>query len=713
MKRFLIFTLLILNPLNASETLFKIYGTVTDASTFAPLAGANIFIEGSNQGAAADEKGLFNFQVNGITGIQTLITSYVGYYDYRLEVNYPLTEDLKIDIPLKESALKMDQIVVTGTRTERMLKHSPVTTQVISEEKIKTSGASNLAEVLNRVTGVSVANNSRGAGASTVELQGFGSNRVLVLVDGVKMIGRVEGKLDISQIPASQIQQIEIVKGATSTLYGSEAMGGVLNIITKKPGKGFMVNTSTQVGSYGKLNANFDFGSTFLGLTQQANVSYRRSDGFDLVDSTAIQDGPSFNKYQGGLKLKKEFNEKDNLLLTLNYFQEEQRSLIDSDNENILDNSNFAGRVGFEMYATEEVKLAFGIEYSNYHHKIIESALRYENEDLKSKNIENLTKADLLFDWDLETENISQNINGGYSLEFEDIKTDRLRGNDKKYITLHNFFLQDEIKIGMFNFSPGLRLDAHSEYGTELSPKLAIMVSPRYNLRLRASYGHGFRAPSFKELYINFNHSQYGYRIDGNPDLMPERSESLNLGAEFWTEKNYHTRINIFFNDITNHITTHPVDTSDSGLVSHVYANISGAQTWGMEWDMEYYPFDWFETGMGYYYLGSKDEFTNHSLPLNPKHRANFRFAFKLPMDMKLAVTTQYSDKKFYYPKSEDGDYSRVWVEGFVQIHSNLRLKLFDNYSINFGIKNLTDYVNKKIGPMPGREFYATLNTNF
>jgi len=709
----MIIGLLILFSLFVSDNPYEISGTIKDYSTEEPLAGANIYIKGTSFGAAADQQGNFACQINNLSGTYTLVASFVGYHDYHREITFPLKEDQKLEIYLKESAIMMDQIVVTGTRSERMLKHSPVTTQVINKKKIQESGATDLSEILDRVTGVSISSNARGAGANTAELQGFGSDHVLVLIDGMKLIGRVEGKLDISQIPAAQIERVEIVKGATSTLYGSEAMGGVINIITKKPDKDFSVNAFTQIGSYGKLDAGVDLGSRFDQWILYSNFNFRRSSGFDFVDSTAIQDGPSFNKYQGGLKLKRSFSELSNIELTTNYFQEEQKSDIDADTENIVDNSNFAGRIAYQNSVLSGLKITSGIEYSNYQHKIVQSALRYYNITPKSDDTENLLKGDVLFDSELDIGDIQQHLNGGYSFEYQDIQTDRLSGDGKKNNRLHNLFVQDEVKYGMINVSPGIRMDIHSDYGTEISPKLAIMLSPLYNLRLRASYGHGFRAPSFKELYIDLNHSQYGYRVNGNPDLKPERSSSYNIGAEFWTANDYHSRISFFYNDITNHIISLPVDTAQNGVVEHSYGNISGAQTWGMEWDMEYYPFHWFEFGMGYYYLGSKDESTGFNLPLSPRHRANLRFVITLPWNIKWSVTNQFVDRKFYYPFSELGDNTRKWVDGYVQIHTNLNYILFENYSLNFGVKNITDYINKSVGPMPGREFYFSIGTNF
>ncbi len=132
----------------------------------------------------------------------------------------------------------MSSIVITGTRTERYLKDVPVTTQVIKGAKLRESGPMDVSQILNELTGVAVVENQFGTG---IELAGFGADHILVLIDGMEILGRTNGQLDISQISTDQIERIEVVKGASSALYGSEALGGIINIITKTPQKDFNI----------------------------------------------------------------------------------------------------------------------------------------------------------------------------------------------------------------------------------------------------------------------------------------------------------------------------------------------------------------------------------------------------------------------------------------------------------------------------------------
>jgi outer membrane receptor for ferrienterochelin and colicins len=709
----MIVILLYVASLFVSQNPSRIYGTIKDIDTGEPLAGANICLAGTSSGAAADQHGRFDCSLSRPAGSYTLVASYIGYHDYRREITLPLKDDLKLEISLKESAIRMDQIVVTGTRSERMLKHSPVTTQVINAKKIEESGATDLAEVLQRVTGVAVASNTLGTGTSTVELQGFGSNHVLVMVDGVKMIGRVRGELDISQISTGQIERVEIVKGATSTLYGSEAMGGVINIITKKPQNPLDINTSTQIGSYGKLNTSLDFGGIAGGWMQNGSFDYRHSSGYDLDKTNPAWNGTAFNKYQGNYMLKKNITEDINIQTIVNFFREDQHMVADQDFENIVNNKYLSGRIALEDKFKENLRFTLGLEYANSNHDQDKKVRRSGFIVNENPTIEERIKGELLFDWDIfhEMGDITHKINGGYSFETEDIETDRITGNGKKSNALHNVFVQDEIKISELTLSPGLRVDMHSVYGTHLSPKLSIMLSPAYNIRLRASYGHGFRAPSFKELYWDYL-STIGYRVEGNPDLQPEKSESINIGAEFWTEKDYHSRLNFFYNKINNLIDFQFRELLD-GVSRYTMANVSGAQTWGVEWDMEYYPVDWFETSLGYYFLDSRNDINNLPLQLKPRHRANLSFAFKFFSNIKLTTTAQIYSRQFYFSTDDPQDTEKNWIEGYTLLHADLGFPVIEQIHINLGIKNITDYVNIDWGPLPGREYYITLNTKF
>lgn len=679
-----------------------IRGTVTDKEYGEPLVGANVIIRGTNYGTSTDKQGHYQLDISKIeSGSYKVGANYIGYHDHYVNIEIPVIGNNEIDFILKESALTMDQIVVTGTRSERLLKHAPVTTQVIKKETITESGAADLSELLTQVTGASVTANAFGTGISTVDLQGFGSEHVMILVDGVKMIGRIEGRLDIGQIPVSQIERIEIVKGATSTLYGSEAMGGVINIITQAPAEEWHFSSGVQVGEYGRLNSDVAASGQYGGWQPVLNLSYHKFDGFDLDKSTDQEDGTHFDKYQGQLKLQRAFNENMILRLQTLYFEEEQSIISSSIFKDIILNDNNANRVEFDFrYPVGHIKT--GVEYSAYNHRFDRYVLSSGFLKKGSNTEESLLKGDLLFDNTYG----DHKLNGGYAFEKEKIISDRVTGGERS-TTLHNVFLQDEIHLSqLFTTVLGARLDAHSIYGEELTPKASLMISPLYNMRVRMSYGRGFRAPSFKELYIDFNNLSVNYYAEGNENLKPETSDAYNLGLEYWTDNNYHTRVNFYYNKIKNLI-EYEYKGIKNGFAYFQTANFLSAETWGAEWDMEYYPSSWLEIATGYNYMGSKNETTGDPLPLKPEHTINFRMVLKFPGKINLTINSQYYGRKFYVEDETIAGQPKEWISAYGVVNANLNFPLITYFDGHLGVKNINDYVDRTWGPMPGREFYG------
>ena len=202
-------------------------GSISDSDSGKPLGFANVFFEGTDIGTTTNDDGYFSFlEIPFDQG--TLKVSMMGYETVSQPIQFPVNK--LIELRLEKTLIEMSSIVITGTRTERYLKDVPVTTQVLKGLKLRESGAIDVSHLLNELTGVSVVENQFGTG---VELSGFGADHILVMVDGMEILGRTNGQLDISQIATDQIERVEVVKGASSALYGSEAMGGIINIITK------------------------------------------------------------------------------------------------------------------------------------------------------------------------------------------------------------------------------------------------------------------------------------------------------------------------------------------------------------------------------------------------------------------------------------------------------------------------------------------------
>jgi len=702
------FLVLYLTAFNlAAQTLIS--GRVFNGKTNEGLAGANIFLEGTAHGGMSDSDGRFEFSPNGLPdGKYTFIVNYMGYHDYFQEIDLTAGNTVSLDIPLKESLLYMDQIVVTGTRTERILKDTPVTTQIVKGKKITESGTSNISELLSEVTGISVDQDARfGKG---IDLQGFDSNHILLMIDGMKVIGRLNGQLDISQFPVSQIDRIEIVKGAVSALYGSQAMGGVVNIITKKQLDQAQISADVKTGAYNRLDGQVSFGMPLQNWSPRITLGTRRFGGYDLNKDTPLEDGRNFVKYNADLNISGRLNDNIGLKLQGAYFEEEQRRILNDFFEEKTDNDRTSIRVQTDVKSLFSMSAQAGIEYSRYSHvygEIVRSSGYFKQGETA---VDELSRGDLL----LGKQFGDHALNIGFSSELEKIESGRVDDNNRS-ASLNNIFIQDEYKpLSWLSILAGGRYDMHSIYGDQFSPKISVMLIPKHNRRIRLSYGRGFRAPDFKELYLTLYVSDVNLRVTGNPDLKPETSNAVNLDYEVWNDHNYHMNFNVFYNKITDLIEDIRLDSND-GSLNYTYTNFAAAKTWGGEWDMRYFPKDWLEVSLGYRYLDSWEETTGEAVSGKPKHQGHAGAIFSLPYNININTRLHYTGEKIDRLINDDtGEVSeKITVPDFSLIHINVSAGLPYGLRAYAGVRNLTDYVNTTWGPMPGREWYLGISYQY
>ncbi|MEE9571427.1 MAG: TonB-dependent receptor, partial [Candidatus Neomarinimicrobiota bacterium] len=476
--------IILLLPLVANAAENNLFGSVSDRISGEPLAFVNVFFDETDIGTTTDEDGYF--AISAIPYDQgTLKVSMMGYEPISIPIQFPI--EAPLNIHLEKTLIEMSSIVITGTRTERYLKDVPVTTQVIKGVKLRESGPMDVSQVLGELTGVSLVENQFGTG---IELSGFGSEHIMVLVDGMEIIGRVDGQLDISQIPTDQIERIEVVKGASSALYGSEAMGGIINIITKKPQDELNVSARGDAGSYGRYNGNITLMGGLGNWRTKVFANIRRYGGNKLNNNSLWENGSEYNKYNSGIRLENPKIFGGILKLDSKLFFEKQRTEIESLFKDVSDNLRLTNRLEYEGNR-ETIKYKTGIEYSHFEHEYQRLLLSSGKGKPSSITIDGLFRADMTFQIDKST-NL---FNGGAGYDYETIESDRINPNSQ-HSNLFYGFVQDEWQINQkLTFLVGARLDNHSEYGSYYSPKISLMYKPEQISRIRLSYGEGFKAP--------------------------------------------------------------------------------------------------------------------------------------------------------------------------------------------------------------------------
>jgi len=694
--------IILLLPFITNAAVNDLSGNVIDRDSGESLAFVNIFFEGTGVGTMTNGDGYF--LISAIPFDQGILkVSMIGYETISTLIQFPVAEPLILH--LEKDLIEMSSIVITGTRTERYLKDVPVTTQVIKGIKLRESGPMDVSQILGELTGVSVVENQFGTG---IELSGFGADHILVLIDGMEILGRTNGQLDISQIATDQIERIEVVKGASSALYGSEAMGGIINIITKKPLKDFSFSASGDAGSFGRYNGDFTLTGCLGNWRSKLYTNYRRYGGNNSNNNSLWENGSSYSKYNTGIRLENPNILSGILRLDSKVFFEKQKLNTENIFEDITDNFRSASRIEYEGNR-EKIQYTTGIEYSHYNHLYEQFVISSGYKKASDTTIDGLFKADLTFQLD-ETKHL---LNGGVGYENESIYSDRITPNKKQSNLLYGFG-QDEWQLNKkLTLLTGFRVDDHSLYGSYLSPKISLMYKPEPISRVRFSYGRGFKAPTFKEMFLDYNVLQIGYHIIGNPELEPEISNSAIFDIERWHTNLYHGRVNIFYNGIKNLIDYTSKGFNANGQHTWQSANISKAITKGFDVDFTYFLTPKIEFAIGYSYLDTWDVDNESPINLKAKHKGNTKLRIQLPANIYFNIRGQYIGDRYYGEESiADGGFLENWIDEYFLLHTNLNIPLMKIFEIHAGINNITNVYDDVWGPMPGREWYIGIRIN-
>lgn len=609
------------------------------------------------------------------------------------------------------NVFKMDEIVTTGTKTERLLKHTPVATEVITRSEIEATGAENIGEALEHHVGIVVHRDAHGDG---VQLQGLASDYVLILLDGEPQVGRIAGKLDLARIPIENVQRIEIVKGASSALFGSAAMGGVINVITRRASTPIALQLTNNLEEHNAIDSRgtveIDRGKFNALMTLAVN----RRDPIDLYegDPTTTIDG--YQNLTHSARAEYQLTQRATLLLSGQYFAQAQEGV--SENRDVVfdrlgDIDNFSANAGAAYQLGLDSKLVGKIYATLYRDE--STVIDRGTSLIASSNItiQDLIKGEVQFDTALGAKN---QLTVSAELIFENLESQRITGGEKN-LTTDSLFFQNE-----FRPKPNLalvvggRLDHHSEFGANFSPKLSGLYRVADNLAVRTSVGQGFRAPDFKDLYLDFSNPTSGYQVLGNPGLQPESSNSWNLGIEYQFRSALLGRLQMYRNNLKNLIEAERVGKSALGGSKFQYFNVSKAFIEGFEIELASCSIGGFSAAIGYAYLNGKDEDTGLTLLNRSKHGGNLKLTYaNEEIGFNLDLRGRYASKWGFYDDGdkvlEDEEYAPsnwIWnLRGSKQILKWLRASV--------GINNIFDFKIPTYYTFAGRSFYGGLSLTY
>ena len=467
-------------------------------------------------------------------------------------------------------AVELDEIVVTAERGPGRASDASAAVRSIGRADIENRAATDLTTILRDVPGVQI-DPVVGSGSGVV-LQGLGSERVLVLLDGAPLTGRISGQFDITRVSPSQLERVEIVEGPQSTLYGSAALGGVVNLLTRRS-EGRRIELGTQVGSHGQRDLRGRASGGVAGLTGALDFGRRVS---DLAPGRAAGSVGDADRWDGMARVSSQLG-RGTLDARLLGIQEEQSYLSTSGGNTI---TNFNDNWQYDALVSATLDPAGATELrlhgSSYKHRFIRSTMG--ERDGGAPELDRQQVADL--------EGIQRGTVGrhrwlaGAKVEREWLESDRVEGGERSAWTGAAFGSADWTLTPWLRTTTGLRLTSGEVWGTDLAPRVAAIAYAPGDVYMKVGGARGFRAPSFKEQYTNFTNSAGPtYTVLGNPDLEPEHS--WNASAEVGrTAGGTQVYLRGYRNWLRNFIETQLVDPATS---TFVYQNVARARTAGVE----------------------------------------------------------------------------------------------------------------------------------
>ena len=663
----------------------------------------------------------------------------------------------------------LQEVVVTGTGTQHLLKNAPVQTEVITHRMLKDYGGRSLEDILAGLT-ASFAFNQDDMG-SQMQLNGLGNDYILVLIDGKRIHGDVGGQNDLSLIDPQNIEKIEIVKGASSALYGSDAIAGVINVITKKHNEGLLIENSTRGGSYGDLRQHNGLGFAIGKFKSYTNFQLQHSDGWQ---NTATEDP-------------------------------KQTEFLIEDSRNMTVNRHTSWQVSERLTYEPMKNLEFYAEGSTYWKRIYRPCgkyaavdvktydMAYRNQSLAAGGIWKLKKTDqvtLDVNWDRHayyynytdtTLTDGYDPRGNFTPYYPYFPGDEELQSDQRRIMAHlkgiftlpydnrlsagvewrydyleapmrvdggvardnteAVYVQDEFRYAFspkvaMNITGGLRLNNNGQFGLNLSPKISGMLSLGDNIRLRATWSQGFKTPTPKELYYRYVKYMNGtYLYLGNEGLKPQTSNYYAVSGEYnWQGLN--VTVTGYINKVKDMITLVTIPNSQAPAEYIVkydpkktrqYQNLETAETKGVDVSIRYRLNREWMLGGSYSYLDTdaKKYDTNHDKLVDvvidgmAHHKgswfATWNHDFSSVYHMGIGLYGRMSSKR-YYQINGDGKGYQIW-----RLSTNHEFPVSKKwlFRLEAGIDNIFNYVDRTYHGLhlgtttPGRTIYGTLTIRF
>lgn len=666
-----------------------------------------------------------------------------------------------------ERGITSDQVVVSATRTARAVEDVPVPTTVIDAEDIAIIGSRRLTDILSEQPGLQIIQNH---GSASLQIQGFSSDYALILIDGEPVVGRTAGALDLERLSVTAVEQVEIVRGPLSSRYGSDALAGVVNLVTRRPGLANRGQVNVQYMSHGTsdLSAEAEAGEDNWGV--RGIVNRYGSGGFSLNPESGSLTIPEFADYSG--ELHAYYAPTDNTQITvrsrLAHENQEGRFFISDilyrDEASRTDISlNPVIRQRFSSRLQGELAL-YGARFDNASATIDSST---GEAILETDFLHTYGKGEAILTWSPLTNAL---LHVGSGVIAEGVGGDRYASDRTAHQTF-GFTELEWMPTSFLDVVVSARYDAPSDYATRFTPKLALLAKPIEWARIRASVGSGYKAPAFRQRYLVFTNAAGGYQVFGAEEVIEEirrleeidaidryliqpeelgtlRAESsvaYGFGFEVEPLSGLHLKANVFHNEVRDLIDTQVIAIRTNGQQIFSYFNLSRVYTRGLETELTWSTtlpasFGSLALGAGYQYLDTanrdvldriddgrlfrrengRDVRVTRSdyggLFGRSRHSGTFQLTHRLD-ELRLTTAARLIWRGRYGFADTNGnlalDHPDEYAPGYAMLNLTVT-KSFGPADFQVGVRNALDHVDPMILPnQPGRILFVGAGYTF
>lgn len=519
------------------------------------------------------------------------------------------------DISLSLSTVEQSVTVISASRVEELQQDSPLPIDVVTKQRIQRTGFESVADVLSELPGVVTRNNVSYSGSSQEQIDGIASQDILVLQDGLPIVGARGingGIIDLDQQNIGRLDRVEVVRGAASSLYGTDAIGGVINMITHVPTYPFEGGVRVSGGTLGTFDGDLTLGTQWKKFTAFTDLELHRVNSYTLIPGDEGTIGANNQRYDGLIKLGYSFTPRASIAYTGNAYHNSadgknaDRSAESGYDYALSHDSTQTHALTGNFLPTSTTAIQARLYESRFDSNSSQNPINADNSHGPQFDYGNLYER-----YHRADATISQQIGSWQFLQGGDEwmqdsyrGLNRIVGDDHgQQITMNDIWLQDRIQLWKkLIVNVGGRYNHHSLYGSHVVPKIGVVYKVNDHWTVRTAYGKGFRSPSLGESYYLYLHPEYGYQVLGNPTLRPEHSESYSVGADYQVNR-YKLGVTLYRNNL-NHLINYilagiPLNEADleallaqygvpftfgaqPGLMTFIYTNVDQAYTQGI-----------------------------------------------------------------------------------------------------------------------------------